>query len=164
MWRCRSFALAAGALLLCPAFLLNADSLSQQQIDLLHDPHGWEFVAVFDKDNGFPMHHQCFAEGEPKPSECHGDIIFGADGTFSESIFMHGFTARRHGTYELDDDQITLIDEFGNKDGPYRLEINTAAKTMRYSGRQGGVLIGADFELVNQAKKNPPKHKNQPAQ
>jgi hypothetical protein len=150
------------AAVLLGSFLLAGDtSLSQEQLDLLHDPHGWEFVAVFDKHNGFPMHHQCFAEGEPKPSECRGTLVLRGDSTFSETIFMHGFTASRHGTYDLDGGQITLIDEFGTKDGPYNLEINTANKTMRYSANQGGVLIGADFDLVDKSKRDSAKHKNE---
>jgi hypothetical protein len=164
MWRFRSLLLAAflGLFLGLPR-PLHAE-LSEEQLSLLHDPGGWEFIAVFDKDNGVSMHHQCFAEGEPKPSECNGTLILKSDNTFSESIFMHGFTARRHGTYKLDDDQLTLFDEFGNSDGPYAVQIDPKQQTMRYSTEQAGVTLGASFVLVRKYKKDREKQKAEKTQ
>lgn len=164
MRRSRPALVACAVLLLSSFRIICDDELSQQQLDMFHDPKGWEFVDVFDKDNGFPMHHQCFAEGQPKPSECHGTLIFHADATWEETIFMHGFTTYRHGDYQLDGNQLTLLDEFSNKDGPYTVQIDIAAKTMQYSANQGGVIIGADFSLIRPHKKTQQKGTNGKAQ
>ncbi|HXE15077.1 MAG TPA: hypothetical protein VN633_23335 [Bryobacteraceae bacterium] len=164
MWRVRSLLVASGLVLFLGLPHPARADLSQEQLSLLHDPGGWEFLAVFDKDNGVSMQHQCFAEGEPKPSECNGTLILKSDDTFSESIFMHGFTARRHGTYKLDDDQLTLFDEFGNSDGPYTVQIDPKKQTMRYSTTQAGVTLGASFVLVRKYKKEREKQKKQSSQ
>ncbi|HEX6544931.1 MAG TPA: hypothetical protein VF023_01405 [Bryobacteraceae bacterium] len=164
MWRFRSLLLAASFAAFFGLSRPAQAGLSQEQLSLFHDPGGWEFIAVFDRDNGVSMHHQCFAEGEPKPSECNGTLILKSDDTFSESIFMHGFTARRHGTYKLDDDQLTLFDEFGNSDGPYTVQIDPEEQTMRYSTTQAGVTLGADFVLVRKYKKERERQKKQKQQ
>lgn len=164
MWRFHSLLLASSIALFLGLPRLALAELSEEQLSLLHDPGGWEFIAVFDKDNGVSMHHQCFAEGEPKPSECNGTLILKSDHTFSESIFMHGFTARRHGTYQLDGDQFTLFDEFGNQDGPYTMRIDPEKQTMRYSTTQAGVTLGADFVLVRKYKKDLEKRKKRGSQ
>jgi hypothetical protein len=164
MWRAHSLLVASGLVLFFGLPRPAHADLSQEQLSLFHDPGGWEFIAVFDEDNGVSMQHQCFAEGEPKPSECNGTLILKSDDTFSESIFMHGFTARRHGTYKLDDDQLTLFDEFGNSDGPYTVQIDPKKQTMRYSTTQAGVTLGASFVLARKYKKDREKQKKQSSQ
>lgn len=132
-------------------------SLDQDALNMLRDPGGWEYTAVFDLDNGMHMTHACFVAGQPKPEECRGTLTFTADDDFLQNIYIHGEDVQRHGAYELDDDQITLTDELGTKDGPYRLEVHTKTKTMRISMRQAGVLIGADFHLVRDHDKSKDK-------
>ena len=70
--------------------------------------------------------------------ECRGTMRFTADGKFVQNIQIHGEDVQRHGTYELDDEQITFRDELGTQDGPYRLRVSTKTKTMRISMRQAG--------------------------
>lgn len=72
------------------------------------------------------------------------------DGTFAQAIRIHGKDVNRHGTYELDGDQITFADEFGTKDGPYQLTLNAEAKTLRFATNQAGVQVGADLRLARQ--------------
>src|SRR3954464_10528683 len=95
-----------------------AADLSQDQLKLLHDPAGWEYTAILDRDNGVSMTHQCFVEGQEK-QECRGTLMLGEDGTFRQKVIVHERAAPRQGTYELVGDQITFKDELGTKDGPY---------------------------------------------
>jgi hypothetical protein len=146
---------ALGACSIIAALLLPTAclALDQDQLKLLHDPHGWQYVSIFDRDYGMQMQHQCFVEGDPSQGACRGMLYFASDGTFRQTVTVHGSTLERHGTYHLDGDQLSFQDELGTKDGPYTLEINTDAKTMRFSMRQAGVLIGANLKLKNAAKK-----------
>jgi hypothetical protein len=36
----------------------------------------------------------------------------------------------RHGTYQLDGDQLAFFDEFGTRDGPYTIAIDAEKKSM----------------------------------
>lgn len=137
---------------LCAAFLLcklavAASSLDQSALKMLHDPGGWEYVAVLNLDNGMHITATCFVAGQLRPEDCRGTLKFTPDGDFVQNIQIHGENVRRHGAYELDGDQITFRDELGTQDGPYQLQVNTKTKTMRISMRQAGVLVGADFHL-----------------
>lgn len=129
-------------------------ALDDERLKMLHDAQGWEYVSIFDHDNGMPMQHQCFVEGAAGEGACRGTLIFSNNGNFQQSVTAHGKTLDRHGTYELDDDQLTFEDELGTKDGPYKVEINTDEKTMRFSMRQAGVEIGASLKLKNAPKKS----------
>ena len=129
------------------AIAADAD-LSRADLELLQNPSGWQYVDVFDKDNGVQMHHVCFEEGHPNPDVCSGTLKFSSDGTFAQIITIHGKDVNRHGTYQVDDSQITFTDELGTKDGPYALELNAAAKTLRFMTDQAGVKIGADLRLM----------------
>lgn len=129
-------------------------ALDDQQLQMLHDAQGWEYVSIFDHDNGMTMQHQCFVEGASTQGACSGMLYFPPDGTFRQTVTAHGKTLDRHGTYELDDDQLTFQDELGTKDGPYTVEINSDEKTMRFSMRQAGVEIGANLKLKNASKKS----------
>jgi hypothetical protein len=157
MWRITSLAVAIGGLLgSTPLF-----ALTQEQLDLLNDSQGWEYTAIFDKDNGFAMNHQCFVEGHPNPDACRGKMTLSSDGNFAQNVYIHGAEVQRHGTYQLDDDQITFQDEFGTSDGPYRVDVNPKAKTMSFTlSNAGSVRIGADFLLERQYQKSKPKPKN----
>lgn len=114
---------------------------------MLHDPGGWEYVAVLNLDNGMHITATCFVAGQLKPQDCRGTLTFTSGGDFVQNIQIHGENVQRHGTYELDGDHITFRDELGTQDGPYQLRVSTKTKTMRISMRQAGVLVGADFHL-----------------
>src|SRR6185312_472127 len=148
------------------AFLLPAAcvALDQDQLKLLHDPQGWEYVSIFDHDNGVQMQHQCFVEGSPSTGACRGMLFLSTDGHFTQTVTVHGSTLERHGTYDLDDDQLTFQDELGTKDGPYTLAINTDEESMRFSMRQAGVVIGANLKLKNASKKKAAAPKNPDSQ
>ena len=133
------------------ALLASAADLSQADRDLLQSSKGWDYVDVFDLDNGFQTHHQCFDKGHPNPDVCSGTLTLAPDGTFAQVIRIHGQDVNRHGTYQLDDSQITLADELGTKDGPYQIELNAQAKTLRLTSNQAGVQVGADLRLAGQA-------------
>jgi hypothetical protein len=140
--------------LLLLAFCLQGDSgFSETALTMLHDSQGWEYIAVFDKDNGVQAKHDCFVEGQSNRDACHGTLTFSPDGTFEQDVYIHGTLVQRHGTYQLSDKTVTLFDELGTQDGPYNLEIKLDAKTMRMSMRQAGVLVGADFGLETEYKK-----------
>lgn len=161
MSRAGSLLAVLSALLLSSLRLSAAGELTQEQLELLHDSKGWEYTDVFDKDNGFPMHHQCFVEGQPNSDACHGTMTLGSDGTFVQNVYIHSAEVQRHGTYELDGNQITLQDEFGTNDGPYTVDINPQAKTMSFTlTNAGGVRIGTDFLLERQYRKSKPKPKD----
>jgi hypothetical protein len=130
-----------------------AADLSQTDRELLQNSKGWEYVDIFDLDNGFQTHHECFDKGHPNPDVCSGTLTLAPDGSFTQVIRIHGTDVNRHGTYELDGDQITLADELGTKDGPYQVAVNAQAKTLRLTSNQAGVQVGADLRLAGQAPK-----------
>ncbi len=104
-------------------------TLSDDQVKLLQDPGGWEYITISDADNGIQTKHTCF-DGQPHPEHCSGTLTLTAGKTFVQNVHVHGQSVQRHGTYELGGDEITLSDELGTKDGPYRLDINTQTKSM----------------------------------
>ncbi len=112
---------------LCASFaggFLNSDELK-----LLQDPGGWEYISVSDSDNGVQTQHVCF-DGHPHPQECSGTLTFTASNTFVQNVHIHGQTVQRHGTYELNDDQLSLFDELGTKDGPYTVHADVQKKSL----------------------------------
>lgn len=137
--------------LVSTALLWASADLSQADRDLLQNPKGWDYIDVFDLHNGVQMHHECFVEGHPNPDVCSGTLTLSPDGTFTQVIRIHGTDVNRHGTFQLDDGQITLEDELGTKDGPYQIELNAEAKTLRLTSNQAGVQVGADLRLAGQA-------------
>jgi hypothetical protein len=141
-----------------PFFLLNLhaaaeDSLSSDELKTLQDPGGWEYITVSDPDNGIQTKHTCF-DGQPHPEECSGTLTLNPDNTFLQKVHIHGETVERHGQYELDDKEITLIDELGTRDGPYTLEINLNTKQMSLQITQSaGVLVRIELELEKEYKR-----------
>jgi hypothetical protein len=112
------------------AFVIQAGGrgpLTDDELKMLQDPGGWQYVTISDTDSGVQTQHTCF-DGKPHPQECSGTLTLTAGNTFVSSIHIHGQTVDRHGTYELDGKQLTLFDEFGTQDGPYALDINTHTK------------------------------------
>ena len=65
-------------------------------------------------------------------------------------MYIHGQTVARHGTYELNDSQITLKDELGTSDGPYNLEFKPDSDSLRMSMNSAGVLIRGRFAACEQ--------------
>lgn len=112
------------------ALAVNAGgALSEDELKLLQDPGGWEFITISDQDAGVQTQHTCF-DGQPHPEECSGTLALNPDKTFVQQVHIHGQTVARHGTYQLNGSEISFFDEFGTRDGPYQLRIDTQAKRM----------------------------------
>ncbi|MBV8072468.1 MAG: hypothetical protein JO270_21375, partial [Acidobacteriaceae bacterium] len=77
-----------------------AQDLSSQQLKLLHDPAGWEYLLIGDKDGGIQTQHTCF-DGHPHPNECSGTLTLNAGGGFTQQTFIHHQRVARTGTYKL---------------------------------------------------------------
>src|SRR5947209_526706 len=103
--------------------------LTSDQLKMLQDPGGWEYIKISDVDNGIQTQHTCF-DGHPHPEQCSGTLTLSAGNTFIQKTRIHGQTVQRQGTYQLDGNQLTFFDELGTKDGPYTLTINTQAKRL----------------------------------
>ncbi len=133
---------------------LNAGTgLNADELKMLHDPGGWEYITVSDPDNGIQTKHTCF-DGQPHPEECRGTLTLNADNSFVQKVHIHGGTVERHGQYELDGKEITLIDEMGTRDGPYTLDVNVKAKQMNLQITQSaGVLVRIELELEKEYKR-----------
>lgn len=124
----RQAVLLLGLLLVAVPALAGYD-LSQDELKLLEDPGGWEYITVSDNDYGIQTQHTCF-DGKPHPETCSGTLTLRPDNTFRQDIHIHGETVQRGGTFQLNGDQITFFDEFGNSDGPYTLTLDAQAKTL----------------------------------
>jgi hypothetical protein len=113
------------ALLLCvPAGRLSAhDDLNQDQLKLLQDPDGWEYIEIDDSDAGIQTQHTCF-DGTPHPDVCSGTLTLSSGNTFVQEVNVHHQSVSRRGTYSLDGDQLAFFDEFGTRDGPYTVAID----------------------------------------
>jgi autotransporter-associated beta strand protein len=133
---------------------LNAGAdLTGDELKMVQDSGGWEYIAVNDPDNGIQTKHTCF-DGQPHPEQCSGTLTLNADNTFVQEVHIHGGTVERHGQYELDGNEITLIDELGTRDGPYTLDINLKSKQMNMQITQNsGVLVRIELELEKEYKR-----------
>jgi hypothetical protein len=105
------------------------DDLGSDQLAAFTDSGGWEYITVDDSQDGFPTQHVCF-DGDPHPDACRGTLTFAQDQTFVQDISIHHQSVYRHGTYELNGDQLALFDEFGTRDGPYTIAIDLTNKFM----------------------------------
>jgi hypothetical protein len=143
--------------------LTAGDDLNADELKMLQDRDGWEYITVSDPDNGIQTTHTCF-DGQPHPEECSGTLTLNPDNTFVQKVHIHGETVERHGQYELDGKEITLIDELGTRDGPYTLDINLKAKQMSLQITQAaGVLVRIELELEKEYKKQmQERQKSQP--
>ena len=118
--------------LLMAAFagVLLASDLSSDDLKMLQDSGGWEYITMSrNASNGFPTQHNCF-DGRPHPGQCSGTLVLTSGKTFSQSVRIQGKTVRRTGTYQLNGDQLAFVDELGTQDGPYTLTLNTQAKSL----------------------------------
>ncbi len=122
-------ALICSGVLLVFAAQIGARSLSDDDLKMLEDPGGWEYLSMSDSDDGVPTTHTCF-DGTPHPEQCSGTLAFSASNTFVQNVHIHGQGVQRHGTYKLDGDQLAFFDELGTKDGPYTVELNAQTKSL----------------------------------
>ena len=130
------------------AFSLFARELSQDELKLLRDSGGWEYISLSDNDSGFQTTHTCF-DGRPHPHVCSGTLTLNSDNTFTQQVHIQGKTVSRNGKYDLDDNHIAFYDEFGTRDGPYRLTIDTRAKRLTLEMPQ----VRAELQLEKEYKK-----------
>lgn len=131
------------------------DALGQDELKLLQDPGGWEYMTISDQDAGIQTQHTCF-DGQPHPQECSGTLTLSPDNTFVQQVHIHGQTVARHGKYQLDDSGITFFDEFGTQDGPYRLTIDAKAKRLTLEMPQVRVELELEKEYKRQRQQPRP--------
>src|ERR1700689_5314233 len=117
------------SLLPAAATLLGAYSdLSSDQLKMFQDPGGWDYIKMTE-NSGVQTEHSCF-DGKPHPDECSGRLRLSPDNTFTQEVTIHGQIVPRHGTYKLEDDQLTFFDELQTQDGPYTIEIDAEKKSL----------------------------------
>lgn len=117
------------ALAIAAFHMSGRDTLSQDQLKMLQDPGGWQYVTITDPDSGIQTKHTCF-DGQPHPNSCSGTLTLNPDNTFIQQVRIHGKADARRGTYRLDGMHIAFFDEFGTEDGPYQLTIDTQQKQL----------------------------------
>ncbi len=105
------------------------DEFAPDQMALLQDSGGWEYISMNDNQNGFPTQHVCF-DGHPHPDSCSGKLTLTGSKTFVQEVAIQHRTVSRHGTYQLNGKQLAFFDEFGTRDGPYTINIDAAGKFM----------------------------------
>jgi hypothetical protein len=116
-------------------------ALTHDELKLLQDPGGWEYMTITDAGNGFETQHVCFDSSTP--GKCRGTLLFRPDMTFKKSILAHGQWINRGGTYQVDGNNILFLDEFKNKDGPYTAELDPQKKTLVL----GMIAAGVHFRI-----------------
>jgi hypothetical protein len=121
--------LSLAFLCLATARLGAHDELTGDQLQLLNDPGGWEYVKIEDSDAGIQTEHTCF-DGKPHPDVCSGTLTLSSGNTFVQKVSVHHQSVSRHGTYSLDGDQLAFFDEFGTRDGPYTVAIDSDKASM----------------------------------
>ncbi|MBV8896313.1 MAG: hypothetical protein JO051_07370 [Acidobacteriaceae bacterium] len=140
------------------ATLALAAALSKDDIKMLQDDGGWEYISISDQEAGVQAEHVCF-DGKAHPGECSGNLRLSSDKTFAVQEAIRGESCDRHGTYEIADDQISFFDEFGNRDGPYTIQLDNENKTLVLSMPQ----VRLELELESQYKEDR-EHKKKPPQ
>jgi hypothetical protein len=118
--------LVGGLLISC---ISAFDQFAPDQLALLQDSGGWAYISVNDSQDGFPTQHVCF-DGHPHPDACSGKLTLTGSNTFALEVAIHHQTVSRHGTYELNGNQLAFFDEFGTRDGPYTIDIDAVGKFM----------------------------------
>ena len=112
----------SGAAVLC-AF----SDLTGGQLKLLQDPGGWEYLKM--TDSGMQTEHACF-DGKLHPDTCSGRLTLSPDNKFVQEVSIRGQRVPRHGTYSLEGDQLTFLDELETPDGPYTIEVDSEKKSL----------------------------------
>lgn len=128
------------------------EDLNNDQLKLLKDGGGWEYTKLSDS-TGVPTEHVCF-DGTPHPDDCSGNLRLSDDEKFIQQTVIAGRAVNRSGTYKLDGDQLAFFDEYGTRDGPYTVEINTDKKTLVLSMPQIRMELTLESELRKQKKKS----------
>ena len=123
-----SIVIRTGVLLAAAVVLGAFSDLDQSQLKLLKDPAGWDYIKMT-SNGAIQTEHTCF-DGTPHPDECSGHLTLGTDDKFVQTVTIHGESVPRHGTYTLEDDQLTFFDELETRDGPYTVKIDTQAKSL----------------------------------
>lgn len=116
-------------LLSLPLLLSAFDELGPEKLALLDDSGGWTYLSMNDSQNGFPTAHVCF-DGQPHPDACSGTLTLTKQHTFTQRVVVNHQEVSRHGTYQLKGNQLAFFDEFGTRDGPYTISIDTQNKLM----------------------------------
>jgi len=109
------------------AILGSSFDLSREELKLLQDSGGWEYIKM--TGSGIQTEHVCF-DGKPHPEICSGRLTLSTDNQFVQEVTIQGRTVSRHGSYTLDNDQLAFFDELGTRDGPYTIELDGQAKTL----------------------------------
>ncbi len=126
------------------------EDLNQDQLKLLKDTGGWEYTKLSDS-SGVPTEHVCF-DGTPHPNECSGTLTLVDDDKFTQQVVIGGQAVNRSGTYKLDGDQLAFFDEYGTKDGPYAVAIDSKEKTMVLSMPQVRMELTLESEYHKKKK------------
>jgi hypothetical protein len=131
--------------------------LNPDQLKMLKDPGGWEYIKMSDADKGVQTQHTCF-DGHPHPDECSGTLTLTSSNTFIQSVSIHGQTVERHGTYRLEGNQLTFLDELETPDGPYSVSVDLQAKTMVMQMSPAGGSVRSEFQLEREYRKQMREH------
>jgi len=111
----------------------SGSHFSVEQIKLLKDPSGWDYVKIVDDKQGI---NQTCSFTPLRSAQCYGRLTLGTDNNFRQLTQMRGQRTEMHGTYTLENDQLTLVDEQGTTDGPYTIEIDAVTKSLALSAPQ----------------------------
>ncbi len=136
------------ALGLALAAWASGGDLGPDKVSLLKDSGGWEYLSMSDSQDGFPTAHVCF-DGQPHPDICSGTLTFTSGDTFTQTTEIGHQSVSRHGTYKLTGDQLAFFDEFGNRDGPYAIVIDSEKKIMTMDAPQ----LKVKLQLYKEYKK-----------
>lgn len=128
-----------------------AADLSTDQLRMLQDAGGWQYLEMNSSAIGVQTEHPCF-DGQPYPDECSGTLTLSRNHTFVQDLMIEGKSYRRHGTYELDGDQLTLFDELQTQDGPYTVSIDLEEKTLVMQMSPSGGNVRCRFMLNRKYK------------
>ncbi len=137
--------------------LLAMGRLSPEQLTLLKDPGGWQYIKMSDPQKGVQTEHTCF-DGHPHPGECSGTLTLNSGNTFIVAISIGGKAANRHGTYQLNGNELTLFDELETKDGPYTLTIDPKTKSMVMQMSPAGGGLRSELMLEREYKRQLQKY------
>jgi hypothetical protein len=121
--------LTLALLCLATARLGARDDLTGDQLKLITDPGGWEYIKIEDSDAGIQTEHTCF-DGKPHPDVCSGTLTLSSGNTFVQKVSVHHQSVSRRGTYSLEGDRLAFFDEFGTRDGPYTVAIDPDKASM----------------------------------
>ena len=135
-------------LLSCSLLVRAGDALPPDEMALLQDAAGWEYITISNGQDGFPTQHTCF-NGTPHPNTCSGTLTLTPSNTFVQKTYIHHQSVSRSGTYQLNGNQLAFFDEFGTRDGPYTININTLNKVMKMDTPQ----VTMKLELYTEYRK-----------